>query len=195
MGVFYGGLRKGAKLTTVDIESPEERKKKGGRKLFLGLGAGLGLGHLGSQGLVDFEVRHFEFAEEIEEHGVLFGSEIASGFFAEGIEHINEFVGSFGIDDGLAAARVGVGAENHGGIAADHADKILEGGTFLGGFFGGRGGGIGGRRRGGNHPSGFDFGFALLFLDNVRAEFAFRGEGPAVDDAKSDFGILIRHGG
>jgi len=38
------------------------------------------LGHLGGQGLVDFEVGHFELAEEIEEHGVLFGSEIADGF-------------------------------------------------------------------------------------------------------------------
>jgi len=83
-------------------------------------------------GLVDFEVGHFELAEEIEEHGVLFGSEIADGFFAEGIEHIDEFVGGFGIYNGLAGARVGVGAENHGGIAADHADEILEGGTFLG---------------------------------------------------------------
>lgn len=157
------------------------------------------MGHLGGEGLVYLEVGHFEFAKEIEEHGVLFGSEIADGFFAEGIQHIDEFVGGFGIDNRLAGARVGVGAENHGGIAADHAHKIFESGTFLGDFFGGRGGGIGDRWRRRFFlcflNGGFDLGLALLLLDDVRAELAFGCEGPAIDDAKSAFGILIRHGG
>ena len=153
------------------------------------------MGHLGGQGLVDFEVGHFELAEEIEEHGVLFGGEIAGGFFAQGIEHVNELVGGFGIYNRLASARVGVGAENHGGIAADHAHKIFEGGVFLGGFFGRGGGGIGGGRGRGFLFGGFDLGFALLLLDNVWAEVAFGGEGPTINDAKSAFGILIRHDG
>jgi hypothetical protein len=161
----------------------------------LGLGVQGRLSGLRRDRLIDFQVRHFQFAEKIEEQGVFFGREIALRFFVKGIEHVDEFVGGFGVDHGLTGARVGIGAENHGGIAADHSNEIFEGLRALGYFDGRllrRGGRF--RRFGCGMAELFALGFALPFFHGFFAGFTFGGEGAAVDDAEGFFFVVLMIG-
>jgi hypothetical protein len=144
------------------------------------------------QRLIDFEKRHFQFAEKIDQHAVFFGSEIAFGLFVQGVEHVDQFASGVGIDHGLPGVGVGVGTEYHGGIAAEHADEILECGRPLGGICRGNGcGNSGGGRRCRRRLCGFALGFALFFFDGFRAELTFGGEGAAVDDAERFFVFFV----
>lgn len=165
--------------------------------LALGSAFGLGgdFGHFRGHGFGDFEVGQFEFAQEIEEHVVFFGSEVAFCFLLEGIEHVDEFASGFGINHGLTGIWVGVCAQNHGGIAADHADEIFESGKFFGGvderlgaFRAGVGGGLG---------FGFYFFaacFALLLFNDVFADFTFGSERTAVNYLEA-FVFVVGHAG
>ena len=152
---------------------------------------------LSRNGLVDLDIGHFEFAEQVEQQIVFFGSQIAFGLIVQGVEHVDQFASGVGIDHGLAGTRVGVGAENHGGILAEHADEVFESGQTLWRV------GIGGGRAGrsfcffagcGRSLSGFRFGFALLLFDDVLAQFACRSERPAVNDAKRIILFMIGQG-
>ena len=153
---------------------------------------GVGGGGLGGDGLVDLEIGHLQFAEEIQEQIVFLGSKIALGFFMQGIQHVDEFVGGFGVDDGLAGARVGVSAKNHGGVAAQHANEIFERLRALGS--------VDGRLESGGFLLGsfsdgmlefFALGFAFFFLGGFFAKFAVGGKGAAVDDAKGVFFFVL----
>jgi hypothetical protein len=157
----------------------------------LGFGVQGRLSGLRGDGLIDFQVGHFQLAEKIEEHGVFFWRQVSLRFFVKRIEHVDEFVGGFRIDYGLAGARVGVGAEDHGGVAANHADEILEGLRALGDFDGRlrRGGQFGGL--GDGMAELFALGFALAFLHGFFAGFTFGGEGAAVDDAEGFFVFVL----
>jgi len=146
---------------------------------------------LGGNGLVDLEEGHFELAEQVEEERIFLGSEVALGFFVQSVEHIDEFAGRIGIEHGLTGARIGIGAQDHGGVAAEHADEIFESGRALRSVRG-RNWRLGGFRRGsGVMLRGITAGFALLLFDNLLAEFTFRGEGAAIDDAKSLFWFVV----
>jgi hypothetical protein len=151
----------------------------------------VGPGGVGGHGLVDFEVGHFEFAGEIEEQAAFFGSEIALGFFVKRVEHVNELAGGFGIDDGLAGARIGVRAEDHGGVAAKHADEIFKSWQFLRSFSGS----LASRRSGWFRRLGsFTDGLARFLFQCFFAEFALRGKRAAVDHFEAFVVFLVRQG-
>ena len=150
---------------------------------------------LSRYGLIDLDVGHFEFAEQVQEKIVFFGSPVAFGLFVQGVEHVNQFAGGVGIDHRLPGARVGVGAEDHRSVLAEHADEVFEGGQTLGRI------GIGDGRVGrslfflrGRGLRGFHFGFAFLFFDDVFAEVALRSERTAVDYAKRIILLMVGQG-
>ncbi len=148
---------------------------------------------LRGDGLVDLEIGHLQFAEKIEEQGVFFRREIALRLFVESVQHINQLAGGFGVDHRLAGARVGISAENHGGVAAEHADEILKCRGARGGSRRGRRRSLGGCFRGGRRRmnGGLAASFPLLLFDNFLAQLSLWGEGPAVDDAKCFFVLLV----
>jgi hypothetical protein len=153
---------------------------------------GLG-GRLSGYGLVDFEIGHLQFAEKIEEHGIFLGRQIAFGFFVKCVEHIDELASGFGIEHRLASARIGVGAEDHGGVAAQHANEIFKSGQALGSVDRRSGRGLGGFRSG-RLAHGFAFGFALFLFDNFLAQFALSGEGATIYDTKRFFLLVVSQG-
>src|ERR1700730_8997072 len=114
-----GGMIDRMALRTASIQEKKRADHLGARFRF-------GLGRLCRGRLIDFDVSHFHLCNQIEEQVVRFGREIALRFFVKGIEHIDEFAGRVGIDHRLAGARISIGAQYHRGIAAEHANKILE---------------------------------------------------------------------
>jgi hypothetical protein len=101
-------------------------------------------------------------------------------------------VGGLGIDHWLAGARVGVRAKDHGGVAPQHADEVLEGWETLGRF--------GWRRssrcscRFGRRDWSFrrlPLGFPLFFFNDFLAQFAFGGKRAPVDYAKRFFLFMV----
>src|SRR6266403_4138294 len=156
-----------------------------------GLGFGL-LRGLRSHGLIDLKERHLQLAEKIEEERVFLGGKIAFGLFVQCVEHIDELARRFRIEHRLTGAWIGVGAQDHCGITAQHADEVFKSGRTLGGFRRRSCRGFGGlSRRREWMPGGLALGFALFLFDNFLAQFSFGGEGTAVDDAKSLFLFVI----
>ena len=184
---------------TVDrqkLTSKVEKRKSTAprRKRVARLGAAFRLGFrlcgcLCGDGLIDFEISHFEFAREVEKNGLFFRGQIAPGFFVERVEHVNQFAGGFGIDDGLAGARIGVGAEYHSGIAAQEANKAFESGGALRLL----GGSQGLRRLGCGFCRYFAAGFALFlrFFEGLFAELAIGIKGATVYHAKGFFVSVV----
>jgi hypothetical protein len=103
------------------------------------------------------------------------------------VEHVDEFAGRFGIEHGLSGSWIGVGAQDHGGVAAEHANEVFKGGRALGdfGWWSGRNWfrGVGCWRWG--MPRGLASCFALFFFDHFFAQFTFSGEWAPVDNAKT----------
>jgi len=156
-------------------------------------GFGLRGGGLSGNGLVDFEISHFQFAEEVEEQTVFFGREIAFGFLVQGVEHVDELARRVGIEHRLASAWVGVGAKDHRGIAAQHAHQAFKtAGRFwrIGGWR--RGGGLlGFRSFGGLLDALFALGFTLELFDGFFAQFAVRSKRAAIDHAECRVFLLV----
>src|SRR5260370_28369483 len=92
------------------------------------LGARLGFSfrRLCRNRLIDLQVGHLQFAEEVQEEVVFFRRKIAFGFFVQGVEHVNQLARGLGINDRLAGAWVGISAENHRRVAPEHSNKIFE---------------------------------------------------------------------
>jgi hypothetical protein len=136
----------------------------------LGSRLGFGLCRLRRNRLIDLQIGHLQFAKEIHQQSVFFRSEIAIRLFVQGVEHVNQFARSFRIDHRLSGAWIRVGAKNHGGVAAEHADEIFERGNPRGQL--GRRcrsrGRSGLRRRNRAHGS-LALGFALFFLNDFFA--------------------------
>ncbi len=160
--------------------------------LLAGLCFGLGC-CLRGDGLVDLEIGHLQFAEKVKEQGVFLAREIALSLFVESVQHINQLAGGFGVDYGLARLRVSVSAENHGGVATEHADEILKCRRARRGVRRGRRRSLGGCFRGGRQRmnSGLAASFPFLLFDDFLAQFSLGGERPAVDDAKCFFVLLV----
>src|SRR6266478_2843724 len=136
----------------------------------LGAALGLGFSGFGRNRLIDLQIGHFQFAQQIQEQGIFFGREIAFGLFVQSVEHVNQLTRGLGIDHGLAGARVSVGAKDHGGVAPKHADEILEGSDALRSFRGrGRSKCFGFLRRRGRNLRRLPLGFPLFFLDDFFA--------------------------
>jgi MazG family protein len=163
----------------------ERASPPAGPSWVLRAGLRLGFGGFGRNRLIDLQIGHLQLAEEVQEHVVLFGREISFGLIVQGVKHVDEFVRRIGVDHRLASARVGIRAKNHGGVAPQHADEVLEGREALGslrwrwsrcGFSCLDGWGWSLR--------GLPFGFPLFFLDDFLAQFAFGGKGAPVDYAK-----------
>ena len=151
-------------------------------------------GGVGGHGLIDFEIGHFEFAGEVEEERIFLRSKVALGLFVKGVEHVDEFAGGVGIDHGLAGTRVGIGAEDHGSVAAEHADEVFKGSGALGSIrsgFGCGGWSFGGRGRNFGGSGGFSSGFASFLFECFLAEFALGGEGAAVDYLETFVVLLV----
>src|SRR5258708_7210673 len=104
----------------------------------LGAALGLGFGSFGRNRLIDLQIGHLQFAQQIQEQSIFFGREIAFGLLVQSVEHVNQLARGLGINHGLAGARVGVGAKDHGGVAPEHAPELLERSDPLRGFRGGR---------------------------------------------------------
>src|SRR6267154_1852874 len=160
----------------------------------LGAALGFGFSSFGRNRLIDLQIRHLQFTQQIQEQSIFFGREIAIGLLVQSVEHVNQLARGLGIDHGLAGAWVSVGAKDHGGVASEHADEILEGSDALRSF---RGRGRSNRfgllgRRGGNLRR-LALGFPLFFLDDFLAQFPFGGEGAAVDYAKCFFRFVVGH--
>lgn len=143
--------------------------------------------------LIDLEIGHFQFAKQIEEEAVFLGREVSLGFLVQGIEHVDQLMGGFRVDDGLAGARIGIGAEDHRRVAADHADEIFEWLRSLGK--------IGGRLRRGRLGSFGDrmqlllaLGLAFLLFHRLFAGFTLGGKGTAVDNSERIFLLVIGQG-
>src|SRR5260370_3731689 len=157
---------------------------------------GFDFGGLGRNRLIEIRISQLQMAEQVQEQGVLFGREIAFGFLMQSVEHIDEFACGFGIDHGLAGARVGVGAEDHGGVAAKHADEVLESGDALRSLRGGWRSGCFCSlwwRRGWDLCS-LTLGFPLLLLDHFPAQFPFSSKRTAVDYAKRFILFMVGQG-
>jgi len=101
---------------------------------FYGRALAIGFRGLGRNRLIDFQKGHLQLAQEVQEQVVFFGREIAFGLLVQSVKHVDQLARGLGIDDRLAGARVGICAEHHGSIAAEHADEIFERGSALGCF-------------------------------------------------------------
>src|SRR5690242_12628659 len=82
------------------------------------LGFGL-CGGLRGNRLINLHVGQFQLAGQVQQKIFFFGSQLSFGFFVQGVKHVDELTGGFGINHGLTRARVGVSAENHGGVLAE----------------------------------------------------------------------------
>ena len=148
-------------------------------------------GGLRGNGFVHFEVGHLELAEKVEQKSVFFRREVSFGFFVESIEHINKLARSVRVNHRFAGARIGIGAEDHGGVASEHANQALETGRRLGSFSGGRGRSSCGLER----FCGFVGAFLALHLFNgFLAELTFCRKWAAVNYAKSFIGFVVGQG-
>jgi hypothetical protein len=145
--------------------------------------------------LVDLHIGHLEFAKQVQEETLFFLCEIALGFFVQSVEHVDQFARGFRIDHWLARPRIGIRAKHHGRVLSEHANEIFERAEAWGRFC----------RRWSNRsfglPSGWGrrfcslpLGFALLFLDNILAQFALRGERAAVYNAERFVLFVVRQG-
>src|SRR5262252_5426226 len=157
------------------------------------LGGVLCRGGVGCDGLVDLEIGHLELAREVEKQSVFLGREITFGFFMESVEHVDELASGFGIDDGLPGAWVGVSAEDHGGVAAEHTDEILEGSGALGRIAGSlaRWSRRGRCRLRRSHSLASRF--ASFCLKRFLAQFTVGGEGAAVNYLETFVVLLVGH--
>src|SRR5690349_4993850 len=178
--VIFSGVRG---ILPIRIEGNEPENRDAAQAgLLRARSARLRLGlrrRLSRHGLVNLEVSHFELAEQVQKEIVFVGREVAFGFFVQGVEHVDQFAGGFRIDHGLTGLRVGVGAEDHRGVLAEHAHETFESGQTLWRI--GVGGGRIDRRfcffrRWRRRLRGFHFGFALLLFHDVFAEFALRSK-------------------
>jgi len=150
----------------------------------------LGLHSLGGDRLRDLQIGHLELAEEVEQEAVFLRRKPTRGLLAEGVQHVDELPGCFGIDDRLPSARVGVGTQDHCCVAAQHANEVFECGRMLGRWFGCLGGcrrGLWGRGRRGRRiiPR------IALLLGDVLAKLAFGIEQATINDAKAFFRFLF----
>ena len=173
------------------MERLAARQTSGARLRFSLRGGGL-RGH----GLIDLEIGHLQFAKKIEEERVFLRSQIALGFLVKCVEHVDKFARRFGIDHRLAGAWVRVRAQDHGGIAAQHANQVLESRRAVGSLRGrrchSRFGGLCWRR--GWTPRGLALRFALFLFDSFLAQFYFGGKGTPVDDSKGLFLLVVGQG-
>jgi nucleoside triphosphate diphosphatase len=150
-------------------------------------------------GLIDFEVCHLQLAQQIQQEGIFFRRQVAAGLLVQGIEHVDQLARRLRVDHRLTGARIGISAQHHRGIAAQHAHKILEGQRTLwrvDGRLRGYRCSVGcGRKWGGRLSRGLALGFALRFafflLDNFLAKIAFRRKWPAIDDPERRFFLFL----
>src|SRR5215467_10867734 len=165
--------------------------------------AGFGLaglrGRLRRESLIDLEIGQLQLSVQVEQQTFFFRRKIAFGLFVQGVEHVDQFTRRVGIDHRLAGPRVGVAAQHHGRVTAQHADQVFKRGRTLGGVGCRRSLAVGIRgrcrwwcRRG--FLFGFLARFAFLFFDDFLPQFALRGKGPAVYDAERLFWFLLGHG-
>jgi hypothetical protein len=52
-------------------------------------GLGGNLLRLFSQGLIDFQVGHFQFAQQVDQKALIFGGQMTGGLFVQHIEHVD----------------------------------------------------------------------------------------------------------
>src|SRR6266446_790077 len=164
-------------------------------RCLLRAGLSFGFGGLGRNRLINFEIGHLQFSQKVQQQGVLLRRKIAFGLFVQGIEHVDQLARGFGIDHGLASARVSVGAQHHSGVAAQHADEVLESGDALRSHRRRRSNRCFGRLgwRGGNLCC-FALGFPFFFLDDFLAQLPFGRKRATVDNSKRFFLFVFGQG-
>src|SRR5712664_3085514 len=156
---------------------------------------GLDLRRLRRNRLIDLQKGHLQFAKEIHQQGLFFRRKIALRFFVQGVKHVDQFARSFWIDHRLAGARIRVSAEDHGGVAAEHADQVFERGDPRGQLRRRRRGR--GRRRlrmRNRAHRGLALCFAFFLFHYFFAQLALGSERATVNDAERLFLFLFGQG-
>src|ERR1700674_1697917 len=111
------------------------------------------------------------------------------------VNDLDKFARCVRINDRLTRARIGIGAKNHRSVAAQHLDKALECGKWLGRLRWRRGGGwLWLLSRGRWWRWSLAFGCPLFLFDHLFTQFAFGRKRAPVDDAKRFFVLRFGQG-